>query len=250
MLVYPFLTTGAVAQYPMVRTARRKRVETVSPGGHVSRMLAGGPAEVTWRLEYAELSDSEAGAIEALYAAARGGLMAFTFVDPLANLLAASEDLTTGGWNRDALLNVSVTAPGEFALSNGSLAAQGVQQGVAMPAGAPCCLSAEVKGAGVTLSLGGVSRHFAAASGWRRIWVSGFGIGEGTAARLDVDGGGQAMVRGLQLEAQAAPSPYKPTYGPGGVYPQTRFATDGLEVSATGPNRNAVIVILKSKVAE
>lgn len=250
MLIYPFLTAGAAAQYPMVRTMRRRRLETVTPGGHVSRMLVESKGEVTWRLEYAELSNAEAAAIQSLFVATRGGLLAFTFVDPLANLLAASEELAAAAWSRDALLSVSAGTQGEFTLANGSLAAQGLQQGVAVPARAPCCFSAEVKGAGVTLTLGGVARRFASTGGWQRCWVSGFGLGEGTAARLDVDGGGQAMVRGLQVEAQAAPSPYKPTYGAGGVYPQTRFATDGLEVSATGPDRNAVIVILRSKAAE
>lgn len=249
MLVYPWLA-GGVAQYPVTRTARRRRLETVTPGGQVSRMLAGGQGEVTWHLEYAELTDNEVAQIQSLFVEARGGLMAFAFVDPLANLLAASEDLTTGAWSRDALLNVSVTAPGEFALANGSQAAQGVQQGVALGVGAPCCLSAMVQGAGVTLRLGGMSRHFATSSGWRRCWVSAHGLGEGTVARLEVDGGGQAAVRELQVEAQLAPSPYQATYGVGGVYPETRFAMDELAVSATGPNRNAVKVILRSKVVE
>lgn len=249
MLVYPWLE-GAAAQYPLVRTARRRRLETVSPGGAVSRLVAGGPGEVVWQLEYAELTDSEVGAIQSLYVSARGGLMTFLFADPLANLLAASEDLSSGAWSRDPLLAVSVTAPGEFALSNGSQAAQGVQQGVALVAGAPCCLSAEVQGAGVTLTLGGVSKHFAPAGGWTRCWVSAQGMGDGTVARLAVDGAGQAALRAVQVELQRAPSAYKPTYGAGGVYPETRFGMDGLRVSATGPNRNAVTVTLRSKALE
>ena len=61
-------------------------------------------ATVEWQLQYANLSDTELAALQQFFTAMEGSLNSFTFLDPAANLLAWSEDLTNAVWRRRRFL--------------------------------------------------------------------------------------------------------------------------------------------------
>ena len=70
--------------------------------------LADPAAEVTeWVLTYTDLSDEEAAGLREFFGAAEGSLNGFTFLDPAGNLLAWSDQLDHGVWQKDPLLNLT-----------------------------------------------------------------------------------------------------------------------------------------------
>jgi hypothetical protein len=54
---------------------------------------------------------------------------------------------------------------------------------------------------------------------------------------------------GLQLEPQTSPGKYVANTSETGVYPNTRFDTSALAVTATGPGQSALTVSLLSKAS-
>jgi hypothetical protein len=233
-----------------------RRLETESAGGYRQRALPGEGEVVAWELTYEDASDAEAAAVENLFLASRGGVEGFTFIDPLSNLLSGSENLLLPPWTRGL---TSVTAgsdgpwPGAavFVLSNGGQAHGGIEQSLALPAGAKYCLSCYTKGGSVGLSIGGVERWFGASTAWQRrqVTVEELAPMESVTAKILAPAGGGVAVCGPQLEAQAAASPYQASVAGGGVYPGTRFAMDALRVTRKGPNRNSLFLILETRVA-
>src|SRR3954468_15135877 len=106
MLVYPQLESGALSQFPVVKTRRTRTVINRASDGSTIR-LADPAGEITeWLLVYKDLSDDEAGALRGFFDAAEGTLQGFTFLDPAGNLLAWSERLDDDVWQRDPLLTV------------------------------------------------------------------------------------------------------------------------------------------------
>ena len=81
MLVFPQMTTGSVALYPLARKTSRRTV--------VNRMLDGSSvvyadpdwAEKRWELECVGLSEVEWAAVEGLFASVNGRLETFTFLE-------------------------------------------------------------------------------------------------------------------------------------------------------------------------
>jgi hypothetical protein len=255
MPYYPSLATGAGAQYPIVRRTKHDVLLTPTPGGYEQRGLTGRPAEVDWTLEYAEITDAEVRAFEAFYTATSGGLLSFTFCDPLENLLIWSEDLTNAAWNGAGVtvtsqLNAS-TGFHEASIANAAGGFSGVGQTLALPPGARCVLSCELQasgGATVRVASGATTRDFQASANWRRVWVAGL-VGSGShAVSIQIAPGATVNVRHAQAELQIAPSPYKPTYGRNGIYPETRFAGTALRARHSGPNRNSLTVGLTSRL--
>lgn len=255
-MFFPILRSGSMAQYPVARKTSHGLVTTTTPGGIVWRGQNGAPAGVEWRLSYDELTDDEARALEQHFDAMSGSAGRFTFVDPLANLLRWSEDVSAEGWVRGAGLaaQAMTDATGEvyFALSNGGGAEATLGQAVTLPAGARLCFSCEVRGAGsgVEAMAGGERRGASWSAGWRHIHATCQPLGSETAvmAGLSLKAGAVVEVRRLQAEMQAAPTPYKASWERGGIYESTRYGQDRLVVAATGPNRNRAQVRLKSRL--
>ncbi len=244
MLYFPSLAVGAAVQYPVVKRTAHPVLETKSPGGHVQRGLTEWSSTVEWDLEYRELSDAEAGAIEDLYAATDGGLRSFTFCDPLANLLRWSEDFSKSVWQ---LTGVGVVGQ---RLTNVSGATAPVTQSVELPAGSRCTFSCEMRGAAgtqVTLRAGSVAKRVGLSGDWRPYSVTAETEGT-TAFGIELQSGSSVEMRAPQAELQASPSPYKPSFDRAGVSQETTFVEGSLRIMATGPNRNAARVRLRSKV--
>jgi len=100
-----------------------------------------------------------------------------------------------------------------------------------------------------TLDAAGTTRSVELSGLWRRYWVAGeTGAGGNLTVAVGVPSGGTLQMRCPQAELQLAPSSYKPSYGRGGVYPETRFSGTGLRATHTGPNRNSLAVSLTSRL--
>lgn len=158
----------------------------------------------------------------------------------MSNLLSTSEDLTAAVWSRSALLSVAAGGSGPlvgrrvFVVTNGSQGLGSISQAISVPTGYTYNFSCYMKSAvavDVTLSIGAVSRVVQAGGAWaRRFVVADISSGGPVAFGLALPSGAAIQVYGLQAEAQPAPSPYKPTAAAGGVYPQTRFVGNSLEI--------------------
>src|SRR5437870_4219017 len=132
MITYPQLANGAVSQFP-VRKRRRQRTVINRAADGSSIRLADPAGEVTeWLLEYSELSDDELTILQQFFASAEGALNGFTFLDPTANLLAWSEQLTNAVWQRGPLLSAAAGA-GLWHLVNSGGGAQAISQTISAP---------------------------------------------------------------------------------------------------------------------
>src|SRR5712692_6989404 len=107
MLVFPQLVTGAAALYPVLRRSRmRTVVNSLADGRTVVYQDADGSFE-EWVLRATGLTGDEKSAIETLFAATRGRLGAFTFLDPAGNLLARSEEFGDPAWTNGAAIDLT-----------------------------------------------------------------------------------------------------------------------------------------------
>src|ERR1700689_4145079 len=98
MLVFPQLTTGAAAMYPVTRqSVLRTVVNTLSDG---STVIYSDPdaAQTMWEIQAKGLTAVEWSSIEALFDAVAGQWLDFTLLDPAGNLFADSELLSSGAW--------------------------------------------------------------------------------------------------------------------------------------------------------
>lgn len=250
-MVYPNLRSGVAVQYPLRRRTRHHIVSSRTPGGYVSRIRGASEPEVGWELRYRDLSDAEVQALEDLFTASGGGLQSFTFVDPLANLLLWSEDLSTSAWQAAGLAAEPFTEEGEacFRLTNASQAPAFLRQTVAMPGGR-ICMSCEVRGSQggwVQINAGTGALMYGIGTGWQQRWASGELEGGVAACGVVVAPGSVVEVRRLQAEAQAMPSAYRANHDRSGVYEAVRFDMDGLKTTADGPDRNRVVVRLRGR---
>ena len=252
MLAYPQLESGALSQYPVLKTRRARTVINRAPDGSTIR-LADPAGEITeWVLTYEDLSDSEATALRAFFDAAEGTLQGFTFLDPAGNLLAWSGELDDEAWQRGPLLN----ATGGIADPTGGTAAwrfqnqgggeQGTSQTIAGPGDYQYCLSAYVRSAApanVTLSIAGHAVVKAAGSEWTRVSITGSGEAAATSVHfaLTLPAGASIEVFGLQAEAQCAASSYMASTR-GGVYENAHLGEDVLTISRTRENRHSCTV--------
>ncbi|MBS1857115.1 MAG: DUF2460 domain-containing protein [Acidobacteria bacterium] len=251
-LVYPQLATGALSQYPVRKTRRTRTVINQAADGSTVRLAdtAGGTTE--WQLAYAELSDDEAAALEAFFAAAEGSLQSFTFLDPAANLLAWSEQPGADVWQKDPQLAVAqaVADPAGgtrgWRLTNQGAADQAIAQTLAVPGAYTYCFSVYVRAAApatVRLGIGDQAADRVATSGWGRAVFVAAGTANTESLRFSIAvPAGQAVeIYGPQVEAQGGASVYRPSTT-GGVYADAHLRDDTFRVTRTDFNRNSCTV--------
>ncbi|SPE39714.1 conserved hypothetical protein [Candidatus Sulfopaludibacter sp. SbA3] len=254
MLVYPQLTTGALSQFPVIKKRSSRTVVNTSADG--SRVVYADPAGGTleWQLNYSGLSDGELDALETFHAAAEGSLNGFTFVDPTANLLSWSEDLSNSAWSLAPLLTVTGSIADPFGGTAGWLAnnagggSQSITQTLNAPAGYQYCFSVYVKSAQpgtVELLSGANSASYSVGSNWNRVAIAR--SGDPTAASitfgLQLAAGGAMDIFGPQVEAQGSASRYK-TSTTGGVYENARFRDDSFQFTTTDVNRHSATITI------
>jgi hypothetical protein len=256
MRYFPQLESGCSGQYPVVKRMAPRVAGSETPGGLRRRAFDGAGSQVAWKMELHGLSGSEAAAIESLFEECEGRRRSFTFVDPTANLLAATDDGTSTYWEKGpgAVVTGGVAgvggAGGGFLITNLGAGWSGVWQAAAIPEAMTYCASAWLRSAGggrVRLRIGQTERVVEVRPEWRQEWVSGTS-GETGAVEfaIEAEAGAAVEVWGPQAEAQVAPSAYKRNRGRGGWYERARFSRDELCLVAEGLDVYGGVVEIES----
>lgn len=260
MLTFPQLASGAGAQYPLTRSRSRRTVRNVLPDGSDVKFTDEGAGAARWDVNLRELSDAEVQAVVNLFTACEGRLRTFTFVDPGANLLAASSDVTNAVWHKDPLLQVTAGIADPtggtraFGLVNAGQAPQSLRQTLAAPGSFQYCFSLYARSAGAAAirlirssATANQATGFALGGNWQRISSSGAlgGSDPSVTFAIELVAGAAVEVFGLQVEAQVSPSAYMET-GPSGLYSRARFDMDTLTAVALAPGRSDLIVKIVS----
>jgi hypothetical protein len=101
----------------------------------------------------------------------------------------------------------------------------------------------------IVLRRDGVERTVMAISRWQRSYCCGrAGNDDTTTVAVVLPAGSTVEVWGPQLEVQPSPSQFKRTRVQMGIYPETYFAGDELQMSVTGPGLNSCEVTLVSRI--
>ena len=224
MLVFPQLVSGALTQFP-IRKQQRQRAEMRQ---HVAvrriRLDDVPGAETLWTLRYVNLNDAEIDALAAFFALTEGSLNGFTFLDPAANLLAFSEDLTNANWTKDPLLTITgnVNDPlggtGAFHLANSGAGPQGIAQTLNAPPTYQYAFSAYARSASpatLTLRAGSYSLSAALTATWQRYSVTGSAAFDAPAIEFELQTSAATSIDifGPQAEAQWSSSLKSSTVG-------------------------------------
>jgi hypothetical protein len=250
-LFFPQLLSGALAQYPIRKTRLVRTVKNALADGTGIFYPDPAAARMVWELRYSGLSAVDVQALQAHFAACVGSFRSFTFIDPTENMLVASSDLRAMSWQKDPALSVVAGSDGPeagnaaFTITNSGQANQGLRQTSTVPTNYQYCLSAYCRSAQptmVTLSRRGTVATdvttCAISTEWTRVVSSGRlnDPSNGLTVEMIFPAGQQVQVYGLQLEAQIAPSRYRPTGSRGGVYVNAHWGVDELVVMAEALN--------------
>lgn len=255
---FPQIGAGAMAQFPLQRKRQWRAITNVLESGELISLPDASGGQIEWRLSYQDLTDAEVASLTGLFSASGGEAIAFGFVDPFANLLGWSEDLSQPGWQLGQL-----TATGGFSdpvgterawtLQNSNAAEQMLSQTLGIPGAYTACFSVYVYSgsAGTVGILRDAARvNLPVGPQWKRILIGGTGTSGVTqsAFSLAIGAGSSVRVFGLQVEAQPWPSPYRPTGVAAGILEETRFSGGDLAVANTGPGLSACQVRLLSRI--
>lgn len=254
MATYPATAHGAVCQFPVEKEQQWRIVEIESGGGIRERRTERG-AIVRWRLRYEDLSDAEGLALEQFYADRGGALKPFEFVDPFANTILDSADLTTAAWSRNG---GSVGQSDEvrdghrvFLLTGGCELSQNVE----VAGGYAYCASAWARSPGggeLQIDLAGNQNTIPLGPNWRRCWVSMAPAGATGVVGVTFVNAGPSETEIAALSLVAQPYPGEATVSGAGrsLYRSAHFAEGGFRLIPTGPNRNRVEVTIEAVIED
>jgi hypothetical protein len=262
MLYFPQLTTGSISQFPVTRKNQRRTITNILPDGSDLRMEDSGAAQVTWDLTYTHLTSDEFAGIQQLFEAVEGRLGTFTFLDPTANLLNWTEDFSQSNWTADPLLQTGANVQDPFGgtgaaqMTNTAQIPQQIRQTIAAPSSFRYCFSVYLRSeapcmvAMIPASQAESQGSFAVGSTWTRAITSVklASQQDGITFGLELPAGCSVAVFGPQVEAQLGAGSYKKTTNLAGVYTNSRFDSDALALTATGPNQHSCTVRIKSCV--
>jgi hypothetical protein len=258
MNFYPQTGPGVVSQLPFRRTRTWRAITNELESGEQIILPDAAGGQIEWYLTYADLSDAETKSLSDLFTASMGSYQSFVFIDPVANLLGWSEDLSRPDWQLGLLsqvpgVNDPLATQRASAVSNGSAGTLQLSQTLGVSGDYVACFSAWVRSDAtgtVTIQRDGSQATFAVGPQWTRIYVSGTGaagaaqstFGIGLAAGQTVD------VWGMQVEAQPYPSTYKQTTAAQGIYDETYFGDDEMTIANTAPGLSSCSIKLVSRV--
>lgn len=250
MRVIPQLGTLASTQFPAVSGRQTRTPRNRLHGGGVQHYADTPGRRGVWRLEYRAVTDVERQALEVFFHQVQGRLNTFTFLDPFQNLFSRSIDLSAAEWFAEAPLALTGGAgdpeggSAAFGVANPSPAPLRIYQALNIPAWFQYSLSVYARAgtaAPVALSLVGgsnsVSKSFTLSGAWTRhtLTATAGGNAQAVEAGFEIAAGQQIFLFGPQLEAQPAPSGYKPTQTAGGVYAKARLMQDELVWTTAAP---------------
>lgn len=195
----------------------------------------------SWRLSYVGLTDEESGSLRQLIVESAERRRDSRLLILWSNMLGYSEDLGAAVWQASAFSEVArvmvtrqkrSTRFGAYLREGG----EGIEQVISLGGTGVFCFSCEVRSdAGATgrMVLQGANQiaetDFTTGPAWRQVWVVGEFAQpiEDLHARIEVGPGETLLVRGIELDYQATPTLYKPSYGSGGVYSGARVVEEG-----------------------
>ncbi len=257
MPYFPQLQSGATSQFPTRRRIEKRTVRAESPEGREWKAADGLWRRVEWRLELGGLTSAEWAAVEGLFHEVEGRRGSFTFLDPVGNLLAWSEELEREAWTKDPYLEITREVEDPWGtrratrLRNTGPVPQKIEQALGAPGWFQYCVSvwmrSEVSGEATVFARTGTAAKnetVQVGGAWRRIVrpVKLTCADELVRFGIELGAGGEVEVFGLQVEAQGGASRYKKSGSRGGVYREARFAEDTLAVKAEGPECYACTV--------
>ncbi len=262
-LYFPQLASGALAQYPIRKIRQARTIKNLLADGSMILFPDPDGARLMWQLSYTDLSANDAEALQTHFDACGGPFHAFTFIDPTDNMLVSSSDLTVAAWQTASSINVTagtsdpVGGTGGFSVTNTGQSSEEISQTFNIPARYQYCFSLyamSLETSAITLIRSGPSakqsNSFAIGPSWTRIVSSGAlnDAGTGFTVAISVAAGQQIELYGLQLEAQIAPSRYRPTGQTGGVYSSAHWAIDELTITAEAPNLFATSLSIETAI--
>jgi hypothetical protein len=218
-LYFPQLATGTAGQFPITKIHQRRTVVNHLADGSELRLSDPDAAAIAWEIEYRGLSDIERTTLTDFFAAVRGRLGSFVFLDPCGNLLAHSEDLANSAWECDPMLRIE-PADGYTRLVNTAQVSQSLAQTVPAPASYRFCGSAELRAAErtpVQLWIGSEGAHIESEvlvnDRWTVAACSGQMEAESESLTFGfvIPAGAVIEVSGVQLEAQPGRSGHRRT---------------------------------------
>jgi hypothetical protein len=263
MLVFPQVSTGASALYPLTKTSRQRTVVNTLGDGNIDVYADPDARSLAWEIQATGLTAVEWNAIEALFQATSGMWQPFTFLDPAGNLIAESETFSASAWTNGALIDLTagITDPlgttRATLVTNAGQGTEGVTQTLPVPGNFHYCLSVWARtdsGTSVTLTIsttgGNATKTFALGAQWARVSLAA-NLGQSTNSvtfSALLSAGGTIDLFGIQVEAQLGASDYKQTGTSGGVYADARFGADTITVTAQGTDvYDAVIQIVNTE---
>jgi hypothetical protein len=260
-LFFPQLGTGAIAHYPIRKTAATRTVLNALPGGNVLMYPDEAARKAIWTWDYVGLTMQEAAILQNFFLACTGPLNPFTFLDPTGNLLSASSDFTAAAWQATSGVGVAGTCPGPISgvpaitLVNTSQAVEEIAQTLNIPGNFSYCFSLYLSSptpTSVRLFRRSVnsedSLSLQIGPGWKRVWTAGNlqDQSTGLSVGLRLPPGQQVTVSAAQLEPQPGMSVYVNRPQSGDVYPNAHWAIDELGIRYLGPGNCAVSVAVES----
>jgi hypothetical protein len=259
MLVFPQLSTGASALYPLTKTSRQRTVVNTLGDGSIDVYADPDARSLGWEIQAKGLTAAEWGAIEALFEATSGMWQTFTFLDPAGNLLAESETFSASAWTNGALIDLTPGGSDPLGttratlVTNAGAGTEGVGQALPVPGNFHYCLSVWARtdsSTSLILTIGSATKTFALGTQWARVSLSA-NLGLSTSSvtfSAQMSAGGAVDLFGMQVEAQLGASDYKQTGTSGGVYSNARFGADTITVTAQGTDvYDAVIQIVNTE---
>jgi hypothetical protein len=258
MSFYPQIGAGAVTQLPFRRTRKWRAIANVLESGEQIIVPDTTGGQVEWNLRYYDLSDAEVASLNNLFTASMGSWGSFIFIDPLANLLGFSEDLSQPGWQLGLLtqaagVNDPLGTQRASSVTNGASGLQPLSQSLGLSGDYVACFSVWVRAdAAGTVTLQRDASQMTAPVGpqWTRLYIGGTGTSGAAQSTFSIVlAAGQTIdVFGLQVEAQPYPSVYRPTTAALGIYDETYFENDELTVTSTAPGLSSCAIKLISRV--
>jgi hypothetical protein len=257
MQCFPQLFTGASCQYPIRKRQRTRTVRNQCLDGREIKLADPDGGGVEWQLSYQELSDEEAAALESFFLSMEGNLTAFRFLDATDNLLAWSEKFDEAAWQRDPMLQLRGGMGDPFGgalgfeVANRAGAGQRLRQTLNVPGGYYYAFSVWARGAAggeILMARGGESSTLPLRGNWERlVFAAGSeSAGETVEFAIEIGAGMVVDLYGAQVEAQIGASGYKKTNSAAGIYTNTRFAGEGLLMTASSPGRNSCVITLRT----
>ena len=254
MLVYPQLGDGSLAQFPIIKRNRQRTV--VNALRDSTEIKFGDPyGQMTeWELKYVNLSDNEIIALQQFFTAAEGSLNVFTFLDPTANLLSWTNQLTNVVWVKDPFLSLTpgladpIGGSDACQVGNSGSGPQRITQTLSAPGAYQYCFSTygrSDQAATITLLCGNARLACVLESSWARLSLTASGdpTAESMNFGLELPADATINVFGFQVEPQPSPSVYKPTRI-GGVYENASFRDDVFSFTTTDVNHHSTIVTI------